>query len=105
MEKCEDKTCPSWTIALENNCAKFKRQLELECNRFLKAPKEPSAQSPAAMAGSDALFKPASDYTDEGLVQLALEVYARSVSYMTKELHDRAMEAKQELLKRLKERH
>jgi hypothetical protein len=68
-------------------------------------PIEPTGNKSASEIGSDAHFKPASDYTDEGLVQLALEVYARAATYMNKELHDRAMEAKQELLKRLKERH
>lgn len=48
------------------------------------------------------VHKPASCYTDEGLVQLALELHARACMYPNKALHERALEAKNELLGRLK---
>lgn len=104
MKDCEDENCYAYNSGKKLNCGAAFVMPE-HCASYIYAQKDAVAKSPAAMAGSDARFKPASDYTDEGLVQLALEVYARAASYMIKELHDRAMEAKQELLKRLKERH
>ena len=79
--------------------------IDLEKYICIDCEKIPSVSKSASVTGSDACLNPASDYTDKGLVQLALELHARACVYMTKELHDRATEAKLELLKRLKERH
>lgn len=46
--------------------------------------------------------RPAAELDAETLVQVALEVYARAGMYGTKVLHDRAMECRSELLKRLR---
>ena len=46
-----DKTCPSYTEALDNNCSKLVKTLQFECNRFLKNNKEPVAGSPACNDG------------------------------------------------------
>jgi len=41
------------------------------------------------------------EYSNEGLVSLALELHSRALAYGNKEQHDRAMEARIELIDRL----
>jgi hypothetical protein len=69
------------------------------CFDCAKEKREASAVASNVVLSAE--LKPVKDYSNEGLVALALEIHARAVAYGTKELHDRAMEARIELINRL----
>ena len=58
----------------------------------------------ASVPGSKACVRPAEDYGDKELIDLALEIHARACVYQTPALHDRAIEARTELLRRLRDK-
>lgn len=62
---------------------------------------EQTESNSASVPGSTAHIKPVKEYSNEGLVSLALELHSRALTYKNKELHDRAMEARIELIDRL----
>ena len=55
----------------------------------------------ASAQGSKAHIKPAKDYGNKELIDLALQTHARACAFGSPELHDRAIEARIELLRRL----
>ena len=75
-----------------------------ELKTAMQALKDHEYSKSASVRGSEARGKPVKDYGDKELIDLALQLHARACAFTTPELHDRAMEARIELLRRLREK-